>query len=149
MAGKSALAHAYRLLGQRDYSSWVLKQRLLRRFSEDEVDEAVSTLLRRGDLDDARYCRDTVLRLLRRGRGSLYVDAYLKARGVPPELRREAVAGCLGQPEREAAEAYLKKQSSRTGRSPVRALVTRGFSPEVIEEVARRYAKRTDTTEIP
>jgi regulatory protein len=115
-------------------------------FSEPVREAALGEVERWGYLDDARFARDRAAVLLQRGKyGPRSVEQRLQAHGLSPEQAREAVSEATGSVEFDAVAAARQVLERRglLGRPlepkerarAARLLDSRGFSPEVIQQV--------------
>ncbi len=83
--GRSAREAAERILARRDHGSAELRRKLLARgFAPGAVEEALRGLAGRGLLDDGAYAARFARESLARGRGPLWIQSKLRARGVAP-----------------------------------------------------------------
>ncbi|KIX84524.1 recombinase RecX [Thermus filiformis] len=133
---ETALGHALALLARRAYTEKALREKLLARFGQAEVEEALRRLKDYGYLDDRAFARAFVE--ARKKYGPLKLKALLRARGVPEEVVQEAV------PEAgpEEALAVLRKYPHRRDKPrAVRFLQGRGFPLGVALEAYRRLAE--------
>ena len=151
---RTAWAAAIGMLARRDLSEGEVRTKLLaREFAEDEVEAALSRLLRRRYLDD-RSLAAAVVRTQARTKhhGPLKVKAYLQRRQIPEELGQEAIRAefpegaeneraviALQRMGRRASGGGAKGDSAIAGPEPqsrketgrlFRRLVSRGYSWE-------------------
>ncbi|MGC8875883.1 regulatory protein RecX [Thermus sp.] len=121
-----AFAYALRLLAARAMSQARLREKLLARFPEAEVAQALERLRALGYLDDRAFAETFVA--VRRKYGPLKLRHLLRAQGVGEEVV-EAVLGELGEEEAlEAALRALRRYPRRQDKAKaVRFLVGRGF----------------------
>lgn len=124
---------ATRSLRARDLSTGEVVARLRRASVAPVVEaEVVATLERAGILDDARYAHTRAAALAERGYGDAAIEADLERRGVPPELRIEA----LERLEPELARAAAVVQRRGPGPRTVRYLAGKGFCEQAVEAAA-------------
>jgi regulatory protein len=146
---EEAKAVALRHLEARMRTRREVRDRLLRRgFTERAVEQAIEDLSRVGLLDDRRYAEVYIeSRLRTRPRSYALLRAELVRKGVAPALAREATAAVAAErPEVEVARAAMAKTASRFARLPLDErrrrlaafLRSRGFGPEVAEEILHR-----------
>lgn len=133
---ETALGYALRLLAQKAYTEKALREKLLLRFSEPEVEEALARLKEYGYLDDLAFARMFVEG--RKGKyGPLKLRALLRARGVPEEV----VEAVLPSATVEEALALLRRYPKKDKDRAVRFLRGRGFPLEMALEAYRRLAE--------
>ncbi|WP_038045995.1 regulatory protein RecX [Thermus caliditerrae] len=135
MEKSQALAYAVRLLARRALSRARLREKLLARFSEGEVEEVLDRLEALGYLDDRAFAETFVAG--RKRYGPLKLRHLLRAQGVPEavvaEVLREAEEGVL-----EAALRVLRRYPRRQDKAKaVRFLQGRGFPLPVALEAYR------------
>ena len=137
-----AFAYALRLLSRRAMSRARLKEKLLERFPEAEVDQALERLSALGYLDDRAFAETFVA--LRRKYGPRKLRHLLRAQGVGEEVV-EAVLGEVGEEEvLEAALRALRRYPRRHDRAKaVRFLLGRGF-PLAVALQAYELAKEEE-----
>ena len=132
-----ALAQATRTLATSGRSRQELDRRLARAgHGEAAREEALATLDRAGLLDDARLAVSRAELLARRDYGDMAIRADLRRRLVAPEAAADAVASL--EPEPERLRRVFKGQSVTP--ALLRRLAGRGFSRDVLEEVASSFA---------
>jgi regulatory protein len=140
-----ARAAALRLLAVRDRSGKEVRERLEKRFSEEEVNDAVEFLTKLGYLDDLRYAENYVAyRNEFRPRGNYLLQMELRTKGVSDEI----VERVLNSEEKELgiALSFGEKYLERMGKVDVNAkrrrlygaLQRRGFSQSVVWQVVRQ-----------
>ena len=139
-AGRARSA-ALRLLALKPRSVSEIRERLGRRFDSNSVEQAVSSLLDDGLLNDAEYAqqwRDS--RERRKPRGRRLIARELNARGIAGHLIENALEGYDSMDAaRRAAFRYAARQSASDrvtfDRRVGAFLDRRGFEPEVIRNV--------------
>lgn len=136
-----------RLLAVRARSRHELLTALERKgFSEPVRTAALGQVEGWGYLDDARFARERAEVLLTRGRyGPEAVKQRLEAHGLSPEAAAEALSsasGAVSFDAEAAARQVLEKRGLAGGKlgpkehaRAGRLLVSRGFSPDVIQKV--------------
>ena len=92
----------------------------------------MATLERTGIVDDARYANTRAASLAERGYGDAAIEADLERRGVPPELRTEALG--LLEPETARVAAVVRRRGP--GPRTARYLAGKGFGEEALEAAA-------------
>jgi len=108
-----AYERALLLLTRRDHGVAELKRKLVDKgFPENDSDEAIEKLLRRGLLDDARFAEKLVDASIRNGRGvgsKLFSD--LRKKGISPDVARHAIEEAASRiPELETLTLVLSKR---------------------------------------
>ena len=126
-----ALAEAARALASRALSEHELKERLARKgIAGAAWTEARETLRAAGYVDDARFAASRAAVLAGRDSGDALIRDDLQRRGVDLGAIEEALAGLEPEPERARAAV------DRGGPGVLRKLAARGFSPDILEELA-------------
>lgn len=133
---ETALGYALRLLTRKAYTEKALREKLLSRFSELEVEEALARLKGYGYLDDLAFAR-TFVEARRAKYGPLKLKALLRARGFSEEV----VEAVLPSAAVEEALALLRRYPKKDKARAVRFLMGRGFPLEVALEAYRRLAE--------
>lgn len=136
MEKAEALAYALRLLSQRAMSRARLREKLLGRFPQGEVEGALARLEELGYLDDRAFAESFVA--TRRKYGPHKLRFLLKARGVPEEVVEEVLAAYGEEDSLEAALNVLRRYPRRQDKAKaVRFLQGRGFPLSVALEAYR------------
>jgi regulatory protein len=118
------------VLGSRALSEHELEERLARKGIVGEAwEEARDTLRAAGYVDDARFAAGRATVLAGRDSGDALIRDDLERRGLDREAIDQALAGLEPEPERARAAV------ERDGPEILRKLATRGFSPDVLEEL--------------
>ena len=136
----SARAAALRLLSRRDYTTTELRDRLAtRKYSVEEIDEALSSLAEQGLVDDRRAAAAYVRTASRiKGRGRLRIQRELEARGLDRGAVREALEALPAAEEAAALQRYLARQrvpahvNAADRRRLFQRLLRRGFTADLI-----------------
>ncbi len=139
---------ALEMLSRRPYSCRELKDKLLRRGTDEQsVDECISWLDEHGFLDDGEYAGAVARHYSAKGYGAGRVKSELRRRGIERELADETLAEL---PENtEKIDAYIaRRMSDPKDRDNVRkigaALYRRGYSWEEIRAALRRFDTETE-----
>jgi regulatory protein len=147
-----ALNAALRILTPRDHSRYELVQKLKhRRFSREDIDDAISACLRFDYINDVRTTKVYIGQLKRKGFGKKRIQLELKKKG----LKGDRIQGILDRSvseadEREGAARILKKNIKRFEREKdrlkrrdkiYRFLHARGFAQSVISHILRRQGQ--------
>ena len=145
------------LLARRELAEAQLRTRLARRkFDEEDIDAAVTRLLRERALDDRRTalaCARTQVRIKHRGRAR--VVRQVEALGIARDVAREAVAEVFAEVDETALLEQALQRRLRHGMSlsdPAvfrrvhRYLLGQGFDAERVTTIMRRRSKRSDTS---
>ncbi|WP_105317642.1 regulatory protein RecX [Thermus tenuipuniceus] len=136
MEKAEALAYALRLLSQRAMSRARLREKLLGRFPEGEVERVLARLEELGYLDDRAFAEAFVA--ARRKYGPHKLRHLLRAQGVAEEVVEEALAAYGEEENLEAALRVLRRYSRRQDKAKaVRFLQGRGFPLSVALEAYR------------
>jgi regulatory protein len=139
---------ALEMLSRRPYSRRELKDKLLRRGTDEQsADECISWLDEHGFLDDGEYAGAVARHYSAKGYGAGRVKTELRRRGIERELADETLAEL---PENtEKIDAYIARRlSDPKDRDSVRkigaALFRRGYSWEEIRAALRRFDTETE-----
>ena len=141
------------LLARRELAEAQLRTRLAKRkFDEEDIDAAVTRLLRERALDDRRTalaCARTQVRIKHRGRAR--VVRQIEALGIARDVAREAVAEVFAEVDEtalleQALERRLRRGMSLTDpavfRRVHRYLLGQGFEPGRVMNLLRQRAKK-------
>jgi recombination protein RecA len=130
-------AHAYRLLGRREYSVFELAQRIRRKWPTLDPDdrtlgELLEALVAENLLSDERFAESFMRTRLQRFQGPLKIRSELRARGISDALTELALEMASGQWTDLAVE-WLRRQHQgeltfEDRRKYYRRLVNRGFT---------------------
>jgi regulatory protein len=148
----SAYSYALTLLARRELTSFELHERLLKKdIPESEADEVVTRLRADGTLNDRRAAVAIVrTHATVKARGRIRIEHELKARGVPPEIARDAIDEVFSElSEPELLERALRKRL-RSGHITTQAqfrrlyayLVRLGFPTEQVIGLLKKHMKR-------
>ena len=139
---------ALEMLSRRPYSRRELKDKLLRRGTDEQsVDECIAWLDEHGFLDDGEYAGAVARHYSAKGYGAGRVKTELRRRGIERELADETLAEL---PENtEKIDAYIARRlDDPKDRDSVRkigaALFRRGYSWEEIRAALRRFDTETE-----
>ena len=142
---------ALELLSRRPYSRRELKDKLLRRGTDEQsAEDCVAWLSERGFLDDGEYAGAVARHYTAKGYGAGRVRDELRRRGVGRELAEETLAEL---PENtEKIDAFIARRlDDPSDREAVRkvsaALFRRGWSWEEIRAALRRFDSKIETEE--
>ena len=139
---------ALEMLSRRPYSRRELKDKLLRRGTDEQsAEDCIAWLDEHGFLDDGEYAGAVARHYSAKGYGAGRVKSELRRRGIERELADETLAEL---PENtEKIDAYIARRlSDPKDRDSVRkigaALFRRGFSWEEIRAALRRFDTETE-----
>ena len=128
-------SEAFKLLSKRDYFSKELRQKLLKKgFSEKEVEETISYLVKEGYLNDKKLLDRYKELSVKKGESFLKLKAKLYRKGITDvEFSYEN--------ELEAALNLLQNKFKKEKNYPnvVKFLKNRGFSYSVIQEAVKKF----------
>ena len=134
---------ALEILSRRPYSRRELKDKLLRRGTdEQDAEDCVAWLAERGFLDDGEYAGAVARHYSAKGYGAGRVKSELRRRGIGRELSEQTLSEL---PENtEKLDAFIARRlSDPSDRDSVRklsaALFRRGYSWEEIRAALRRF----------
>ena len=139
---------ALEMLSRRPYSRRELKDKLLRRGTDEQsAEDCIAWLDEHGFLDDGEYAGAVARHYSAKGYGAGRVKSELRRRGIERELADETLAEL---PENtEKIDAYIARRlSDPKDRDSVRkigaALFRRGYSWEEIRAALRRFDTETE-----
>lgn len=139
---------ALEMLSRRPYSRRELKDKLLRRGTDEQsVEDCIAWLDEHGFLDDGEYAGAVARHYTAKGYGAARVKSELRRRGIERELADETLEAL---PENtEKIDAYIARRlSDPKDRDSVRkigaALFRRGYSWEEIRAALRRFDTETE-----
>ncbi len=133
---------AFRILDAAMQSRSSLRYRLVRRgFEGEAIDRVLEQLSQDGYLDDDGFASALVQSQLRRGHGQLYIERFLRARGIPGSVISGILSSWPLEDEIEAAKAYAERHVHSDAVPSPRAaarklLYQRGFSARAVSHVA-------------
>lgn len=146
-APATALRAAVKLLSARPYSEKKLREKLIGKFPQDEIEQAIQRLREKKFVDDRRYAEDFVrARIASRPRTGFILMRELSQRGVARTIAQDVVNRLVPKDDDEklARELLTRKQMMYRGLDePTRRrrltafLARRGFSYEVIQKALR------------
>lgn len=134
----TATEFAIALCAARSLPEKALRERIAKRYTKDETDEAIARLRELRYVDDAawaeRYARDRFERL---GKGRHRIQVELVAKGIDAETADASIAAALGEDaERQRAAAVLDAMREKL----VRAASTRTAEDDAEPERSTRPA---------
>ena len=139
---------ALEMLSRRPYSRRELKDKLLRRGTDEQsAEDCIAWLDEHGFLDDGEYAGAVARHYSAKGYGAGRVKSELRRRGIERELADETLAEL---PENtDKIDAYIARRlSDPKDRDSVRkigaALFRRGYSWEEIRAALRRFDTETE-----
>ncbi|MFN4070225.1 MAG: regulatory protein RecX [Thermus caldifontis] len=136
MGMEKALAYALKLLAQRAMTRARLREKLLGRFSEGEVERVLARLQELGYLNDRAFAE--AFAASRRKYGPQKLRHLLRAQGVAEEVVEEVLAAYGEEENLEAALRVLRRYPRRQDKAKaVRFLQGRGFPLSVALEAYR------------
>jgi regulatory protein len=158
MPDRSAYVDGLQMLGRRELSVKMLRDRLLEReHPRGDVDRAIELLLESRALDDGRVAGAYVRTALKvKGRGRLRIQRELQMMGIEKEVAAQALADAFGEVDERAliTKALEKKlRGARKIATPAeyarvfQFLMRQGFSPAAVTAVLRRHRKGADPLE--
>lgn len=127
-------------LARRDHSEKELRKKLKTRFTPEEIDKAIEYGKANGWIPDTpeglqNLAEKTAAALRRRGKGTMYINQYLKEKGLPPvkpdvveelEKARELVKNKFSN-----VSEMDRKEKAKVGRF----LMSRGFNLDIVRKV--------------
>jgi len=151
--GERAYAAGLTLLARRELSETQLRERLARKFAQDDIDGAVARLRREQALDDRRTaiaCARTLVRL--KHRWGTRIVRQIELLGIPRSVAREAATEVFAEFDEaalleQAIDRRLRRGMSLADRQTfhrVRSYLTgQGFTPEAVTAALTRRRKVT------
>lgn len=127
-------------LARRDHSEKELRKKLKDKFTAEEIDAAIEYGKNQGWIPDSAagalaLAEKTAATLRRKGKGPLYINQYLKEKGLPPVASQPAEelekARELAHNKFSNIESMDRKEKAKVGRF----LISRGFSLETVRKV--------------
>ena len=120
-----------------------------RGFSDENIDDAVAYCERLNYIDDERTAQVYIRQLKRKGYGKRRIQLELKKKGLKDNPTQAILDQSVSESdERESAESIIIKHFRRFEREMeiskrrariYRFLHARGFAPEIIREVVKKY----------
>jgi regulatory protein len=127
-------------LGHREHSEKELRDKLEGKFAQDEIDQAIQYGKEQGWIPDAlesaqALSEKTAETLRRKGKGTLYINNYLREKGLPEvsvnddeELEK---ARLLVENKFSDLKEMDPKEKAKVGRF----LISRGFNTDIVRKV--------------
>lgn len=117
-------------LAKRDHSELELREKLSRKFTSEEIDQAITSAKENNWLPSPEELTErVVLRLNEKKKGFLYISQYLKKKGLPP-TERDFELEC-----QKASDILSQFNTDLPRDSKARKLIYRGFEQETILRV--------------
>ena len=142
-------AHAYRLLGRREYSVHELGQRLRRKWPEADcaaIDDLLEALGEENLLSDERFAESYLRSTLQRHQGPLKIRAALRARGVDDAVTAAALDRHAGGWTDLAADWLGRRHPGPLDfdarKKFYRRLVNRGFTHDQAMDALNSHSSR-------
>jgi SOS response regulatory protein OraA/RecX len=140
----TATEFAIALCAARSLPEKALRERVAKRYPEDETEEAIARLRELRYVDDAawaeRYARDRFERL---GKGRHRIRNELLTKGIAPATADASIAAALGEDaERQKAAAVLDAMREKLGRSPATRDDDDSAEPDSSARTAATRARR-------
>ena len=143
---KKARDRAFKLLGYKSYTRWLLRQRLLQEeFPQEVVCDVLDRLEELGLLDDKDYARRCASDLLKLKKYSLSrVKQELRHRGISDEDMEEALMDVENDPQEQIRQVIEKKYKNglseeKGRRRAVSGLQRLGYSYSQIRQALRDF----------
>lgn len=150
VGSRRAFNSALNSLDYRDHSTREIRQKLMRKFDAQYVDEAVEKLAELDLINDERYARLYARELFEHKKfGKMRIKSELRARGIATETANEAVDELFDEEEPDNIERivdiiekkYYNKMNDESGRKKVFAALTRmGYSFSDIREAMSEFS---------
>lgn len=150
VGSRRAFNSALNSLDYRDHSTREIRQKLMRKFDAQYVDEAVEKLVELDLINDERYARLYARELFEHKKfGKMRIKSELRARGIAAETANEAVDELFDEEEPDNIERivdiiekkYYNKMNDESGRKKVFAALTRmGYSFSDIRDAMSEFS---------
>lgn len=150
VGSRRAFNSALNSLDYRDHSTREIRQKLLRKFDVEYVDDAVEKLTELDLINDERYARLYANELFTHKKfGRARIISELRAKGIPSDIANEAVEELFEEEEPDNVERivdiirkkYYNKMNDEVGRKRVFAAMTRmGYSFSDIREAMAEFS---------
>ncbi|MCL2226273.1 MAG: recombination regulator RecX [Oscillospiraceae bacterium] len=150
---ESTKQRALKILGNRQMSAKEMEKRLIQKGEpEENAGEAVRWLEKIGAVNDTEFAGAICRHYSAKGYGPSRIKDELYKRGIPRELRDDALAAIKDTAMDGAAVQYLnKKLRGSTDKDDIRraadALCRRGFGYENARLAVARYLEKLENTE--
>ncbi|MFA5270165.1 MAG: regulatory protein RecX [Patescibacteria group bacterium] len=130
---------ALKLLSFRPQSSYELRQKLSKRFDDDNIRTTIARLMKEGLVDDKKFAMIWASeRLLTRHRSIQHLTAELRQKGIERTLIQAAIAKLDKQAEVDAAFSLARRFSQKPPGKLRAYLARRGFGYPTIKEVEKQ-----------
>lgn len=150
VGSRRAFNSALNSLDYRDHSTREIRQKLMRKFDAQYVNEAVEKLTELDLINDERYAKLYARELFEHKKfGKMRIKSELRARGIAAETANEAVEELFDEEEPDNIERivdiiekkYYNKINDESGRKKVFAALTRmGYSFSDIREAMAEFS---------
>lgn len=123
-------------LARRDHSDQELKTKLKRRFTSEAIESALEMAKENNWLKDPSDLAEMVARQLsQKGKGPLYINGYLRKKGLPPVSfdDEEVLKSCQETLEQKYPD--WQTMSFEEKQKPIRFLLQRGFPERFVFEI--------------
>lgn len=137
----AAMKKAASILSKRMHSSHEIKNKLIRKFPLEVVNETIKELERLDYINDARFATAYATELQNKGLGRRLIINKMARRGIAQSLCEDSTPKESLSSEKEHAMEFLKSRKKMLDREPdtrkkkekiFRMLKSRGFSNEII-----------------
>lgn len=144
-----AIAYASRLLGMREYSEKLLRQKIvIKGYLQEEAQSVIDYLLENNWLSDERFCQTFVRSKANRGKGPVRIAFELTDKGISSQLQHQVMeeldidwqACCDQVAERKVNSSQLQNKLQDRQKLE-RFLRYRGFSGEQIRSSTNKFIK--------
>ncbi len=123
-------------LARRDHSEHELRMKMSRRFTKEIIQEAISEAQERGWFKKPEELAEMVsASLFRRGKGPLYINGYLRKKGLPTLSFENDYLLSQCQELLELKYPHWTEMSYEERQKPIRFLLRRGFPEGVVLSV--------------
>ncbi len=152
---------AYRYLGNRNHSSFELKQKLSKKgYQKKIIDEVIKDLNGKGYIDDHKFAESFVrVRVERRKEGIVKINSELRKRGINSEIISEVISNSSHDPIHfdNALELAKKKYQSLKNKNLeyqklkgrlFNFLKGKGYTPDIIFSVISNVLEKESNEEL-
>lgn len=142
-----AIAYACRVLGMREYSQKLMRQKLkLKEFHTAEIEPTIEFLLENGWLNDKRFCEAFVRSKVNKGQGQTRIQYELSQKGISQTMIEETFLEqnvswqvvCNDVAKRKIESASIEN-NIKDRQKLERFLRYRGFSGEQVRKSMNKY----------
>jgi regulatory protein len=137
------LSVALKKLGRKNYSEKEFREKLLKNFPSDQVDETIARIKKFGYLNDRELALYLTEDYLRKNKEYYYILSKLKQRKIREDVTEEIKNKFDFKREMEAADDFFSRNVKRKKKNTLfMNLKSRGFSNGTVSEIMKRYFRQ-------